>query len=129
VPINVTGDRVLGTDGAGLLATLRGVAERLGRGDAADMTALRGADLRAMDAHLDALSTVRAEVGSTANRLEAAAARLGDLELSATKLLSEVEDADVARTMIDFSTQQAALQASLKAGAQIVQTSLLDFLR
>jgi flagellin-like hook-associated protein FlgL len=31
--------------------------------------------------------------------------------------------------MIDFSIQQAAMQAGLKAGANIVQNSLLDFLR
>ncbi len=129
VPINVTGDRVLGTADAGLLATLRGIAGRLASGDPADVETLRGADLRSLDTHLDQLTAVRAEVGSTTNRLEAAGVRLGDLELSATKLLSDVEDADIAKTMIDYSTQQAALQASLKAGATIVQTSLLDFLR
>ena len=35
----------------------------------------------------------------------------------------------MAKTLIDFSSQQAAYQAALKAGASIVQTSLMDFLR
>jgi flagellin-like hook-associated protein FlgL len=35
----------------------------------------------------------------------------------------------MAKAMIDFSVQQAALQAGLKAGSQVVQNSLLDFLR
>ena len=43
--------------------------------------------------------------------------------------LSETEDADIAKTLIDFNSQQAAYQAALKAGASIVQASLLDFLR
>jgi flagellar hook-associated protein 3 FlgL len=129
LPINISGDRVLGTDGAGLLASLRGVAERMLSGSPADVETLRGADLRALDGHLDALSAIRAEVGSTANRLEAAGTRLADLELSAMKLLSSVEDADITKTVIDYSRQKAALEASLKAGATIVQTSLLDFLR
>ena len=33
------------------------------------------------------------------------------------------------KAMIDFSIQQAALQAGLQAGSRIVQNSLLDFLR
>jgi flagellar hook-associated protein 3 FlgL len=47
----------------------------------------------------------------------------------ALRVLSDNEDADMAKAMIDFSIQQAALQAGLKAGAQVVQNSLLDFLR
>ena len=39
------------------------------------------------------------------------------------------EDADIAKTMIDYTTQQSAMTAGLKAGASIVQNSLLDFLR
>ena len=42
--------------------------------------------------------------------------------------LSEVEDADYARTLVTFSTQSAAFNAALKSGAQVVQPSLLDFL-
>jgi flagellar hook-associated protein 3 FlgL len=35
----------------------------------------------------------------------------------------------MARTLVDFSTQQAVYQSALNAGARIVQSSLLDFLR
>jgi flagellin-like hook-associated protein FlgL len=34
----------------------------------------------------------------------------------------------MATVAINFSTEQAAYQAALKAGANIVQSSLLDFL-
>ena len=34
----------------------------------------------------------------------------------------------MAETITEYSTQQAAYSAALKAGANIVQTSLLDFL-
>jgi flagellar hook-associated protein 3 FlgL len=54
--------------------------------------------------------------------------RLDQLAGTTTEQLSNVEDADVAQTYIDFSTQQAAYQAALKAGATIVQASLMDFL-
>ena len=35
----------------------------------------------------------------------------------------------MAQTITEYTTQQAAYSAALKAGANIVQSSLLDFLR
>ena len=43
--------------------------------------------------------------------------------------LSKTEDADIAETLIELNSQTAAYQAALRAGASIVQTSLMDFLR
>ena len=71
----------------------------------------------------------RAVVGATSNRLEVAGSRLLELEESAQGLLSETEDADMAKAMIDFSMQQSDYQSALKTGANIVQASLLDLLR
>ena len=50
-------------------------------------------------------------------------------ERARPKQLSNTEDADIAKTMIDFNSQSAAYQAALQAGANIVQSSLMDFLR
>ena len=72
---------------------------------------------------------VRALNGARENRLEAALSRLGEVEESTLKQLSETEDADIAKTLIEFSSQQAAYQAALKAGASIIHPSLMDFLR
>jgi flagellar hook-associated protein 3 FlgL len=68
-------------------------------------------------------------VGATTNRLEAADARLQQVEETTTKLLSDVQDADMAKTFIDFSMQQNVYQSALRAGSNIIQQSLLDFLR
>ena len=35
----------------------------------------------------------------------------------------------MAKTLIDLTTQQSVYQAALQSGAQIIQPSLLDFLR
>jgi flagellar hook-associated protein 3 FlgL len=35
----------------------------------------------------------------------------------------------MAQTLIDFNSQSAAYQSALRAGASIVQTSLMDFLK
>jgi flagellar hook-associated protein 3 FlgL len=126
--INVTGDEVLGAGApnGGLLEVLRRAAADLRAGNG---PALRGDDLTALDANLDHLLEVRARNGARAGRVESAQGRLSQLEEASVSQLSATEDADMAKTLMDFSTQQAAYQAALKAGANIVQASLMDFLR
>jgi len=132
VPINSDVSSLLGNgqsaaDGK-LLDTLRTISANLRGGTTADGNALRTTDLTSIDANLDTLNGLRADVGARTNRLAMAASRLPSLEQNATQQLSDTEDADVAKTMIDYSTQQAAYTAALRAGATIVQSSLLDFL-
>ncbi len=94
-----------------------------------DTTALQGTDLTRLDDRLDDLLDVRALNGARTNRMEAALGRLDELHEASISQLSETEDVDIARVMIDFSSQQAAYQAALRASANIVQASLMDFLR
>jgi flagellar hook-associated protein 3 FlgL len=135
VPVNVHGADFLGGDPTVtqpdglLLTTLRGIATHLRGGTPADAGALRGADIQALDRNLDNINSIRATVGATTNRLETATLRLRELEETSTEDLSKVEDADMAKTLTDFSLQQAVYQSALKTGASIVQNSLLDFLR
>jgi flagellar hook-associated protein 3 FlgL len=128
--INILGDSVLGNGQAAgdnkLLNVLRDVADHLQAGDTAS---LRGTDLTRLSTNLDSLLGVRADNGSLSNRLEAADGRLAQIEEQQTSLLSDTEDADIAKTLIDFNSQSAAYQAALKAGANIMQPSLMDFLR
>jgi flagellar hook-associated protein 3 FlgL len=128
--VNAVASDVLGNGSDGkLLAVLRGISAHLKSGTAADANSLRTTDLASLDASGDTLSAVRAAVGATANRLQTAQARLQEVEETNTKLLSDIEDADMAKTMVDYSMQQSAYQAALRSGANIVQASLLDFLR
>jgi flagellar hook-associated protein 3 FlgL len=135
LPVNVRGANFLGGDPAVpqpdglLLTTLRDIATHLRGGTPADAAALRGTDLQALDRNLDNVTAIRATVGATTNRLETATLRLRELEEASSENLSKVEDADMAKTLTDFSLQQAVYQSALKTGANIVQSSLLDFLR
>jgi len=122
--INVTGDAVVGDASNGLIKTLRDVWAHL---QANDVNAL-SQDLGRLDAVHERVVTARSDVGARTNRLDAAQARLAELEETTTSLLSNTEDADMAKTLIDASTQQAVYQSALRAGAEIVQSSLLDFL-
>jgi len=132
IPINTDIRGLLGDGQAAgddkLLNTLRDISDHLRGGTAADAGALRGTDLQRLDANLDVLNGIRADVGARTNRLAIAGSRLSGLSLNSTKLLSDVEDADMAQTITQYTTQQAAYSAALKSGANIVQSSLLDFL-
>jgi flagellar hook-associated protein 3 FlgL len=133
VPIQVdaNGTEVLGgtpTSTGNMLGVLRDIAAHLRSTNPADTAQLGTQDLRNLDGQIDNLLGVRARIGAGMNRLETAQSRLGELEEATTSLLSNVEDADMAKTMIDFSTQQAVYQSALNVGARIIQPSLLDFL-
>ncbi len=109
-----------------LLHVLRDVSDHLKANDGA---ALRGGDLKRLESALEQVIDARAVNGARSNRLEAAASRLAELEQSTLGQISDVEDVDIAKALIDFNSQQAGYQAALRAGANIVQSSLMDFLR
>jgi flagellar hook-associated protein 3 FlgL len=125
VQVNVVGSSLLGSGQAAadgkLLNVLRDLSDHLKSGTVASMNTLRTTDIKAIDTNLDAISQARATVGATTNRLESANGRLQEVEESLTKLLSDVEDADMAKTYTDFSMQQSVYQSALRAGSNIVQ--------
>ena len=130
VAINARASDVLGSGGSDgkLISVLRGISAHLRGNTPADLTALGSTDLKAIDASFDTVLSTRAQVGAVVNRLSAAGDRLAELEEGSRGLLSKTEDADMAKTLIDYSTQQAVYQSALKAGAGVVQSSLMDFL-
>jgi len=100
------------------------------------MNALRDDDqegtgmlLQNLDDAMQHLLNYRAAVGARAIRLEGTHSRLIDLDMSFTKLLSEVEDADISRLITDLATYENNYRASLIASARLIQPTLLDFLR
>jgi flagellar hook-associated protein 3 FlgL len=76
---------------------------------------------------LDAVNLSRAEVGAKVNRIQLLQQQAQTNELGLTSRLSDVKDTDMAQAITDFSMAQATYQASLKAAAQAIQPSLLDY--
>jgi len=127
VPYNVVGSNVIG-DGAtagSLIASLRQISSDLRAGNT---SALQNGDLTALDAANDNVTSAQATVGAVSDRLTTALSRLQQIQESTTSLLSDTEDADVSQVMVDLTQEQTVYQAALKAGADIVQPSLMDFL-
>ncbi len=111
-----------------LLDTLRTIAKDLRGGTAEDREALGTTDLKNLDANLQTLGQLQATAGSATDQLQTALARNEDLQTSITEALANTEDTNVANTSIAYSNEQAAYAAALRAGATIVQESLLNFL-
>ena len=78
---------------------------------------------------LQHLLNQRAVVGARGVRLESTDIRLINRDLGFIKLLSDVEDADLAKLVIQLATYENNYQAALMASARIIQPTLLQFLR
>jgi flagellar hook-associated protein 3 FlgL len=112
-----------------LLDTLRTITKNLREGTAESRTELSTTDLKNLDGNMEALIQVQATAGSTTDQLRSASTRIESLEVSMTKALSNTYDANIAQVSIEYSNEQAAYSAALRAGANIIQESLLNFLR
>jgi flagellar hook-associated protein 3 FlgL len=112
-----------------LLATLKNIADHLRSNTVTDRNALRNGDLKNLSDNLDTLNQSRATLGAVQARLDSAKSRLADVETTTTKMLSETEDTDLAKAVLELTNQQNTYSAALRSGASIIQPSLLDFLR
>ncbi|QGU00433.1 Flagellar hook-associated protein FlgL [Candidatus Syntrophocurvum alkaliphilum] len=114
------------TDGKeGVFDLLDGLVESIREGDSDAMDKALG-DL---DVKIDDLLSARSTIGARVNRLELQKNRLEDTQISYNELLSQTEDADMAKVIMELKMQENVYRASLSAGARIIQPSLVDFLR
>jgi flagellar hook-associated protein 3 FlgL len=112
-----------------LLDTLQTISEHLRGGTSEDVSALGSSDLKKLEANIETLTELQANAGSVTDQLQTAASRIESLQSSITAGLSNTEDANIAETSIAYSNEQAAYEAALRAGATIIQESLLQFLQ
>lgn len=127
VQVNITGDQAFGTlfsGYSGSTGLIDKVVTDLRSGDTNALTS----DLSALDTAAQQMSSAHSLVGARYNRLQSMQS-VANAHLDATtQALSNAEDIDLPKTIIDLQLQQTAYQAALGATAKIVQPSLLDFL-
>jgi flagellar hook-associated protein 3 FlgL len=88
-----------------------------------------GGSLTRIDALSKQMLGALADVGTRYGRVEGALTTLTDANLNNTAALSEVENVDIAKAIVDLQMAEVAHQAALGATARVLQPSLLDFLR
>jgi len=93
-----------------------------------DIESLRE-DLNSIDEAAEKIYNTQAILGSKLNRIEAASTRADGDIISFSEFLSNAEDVDSAEAIMDYQRDLLTLQATLQAGARIMQPTLADFLR
>lgn len=86
------------------------------------------ADLEKLDVALDRLLGAAASVGARSARMEAAGQVNTDLQLTLASQLVDVEDIDLAKTIMELNQTEVGYKAALQATAQVIQPTLVDFL-
>jgi flagellar hook-associated protein 3 FlgL len=98
-------------------------------GIATNDTTVMQTSLDQVDSALDAINVSRSQMGAKINRLSFLDQRQSAVEVNLTGLLSDTKDVDMAYALTNFAMAQNVYSASLKAGAQAIQPSLLDYLK
>ncbi|SFA44389.1 flagellar hook-associated protein 3 FlgL [Parageobacillus thermantarcticus] len=135
IPVNVDPTKVFSYDrnfaspqpGNGLFSDLKLLEQALNN------PSTSGKDLSQylsyIDSHINNFLNARAELGARLNRIELMESRIDQQEVIANRMLSDNEDADIERVIMDLKTQESVHRAALGVGARIIQPTLLDFLR
>ena len=122
VQVNVPGDSVF----TPVLANLKALQNDLSLGQSETVSKT---DLANLDTQITNVLSVRADVGAKIQRLTQKSTDYDVTKDNLTKLISGIEDADYAKTVVEFQTAQTSYQAAIQTTAKIFQSSLLDFLK
>lgn len=99
-------------------------------------TALRNSDHEAINASLDKIDIeidnfleLRSQLGARTNRMRTIYDQLDNSIINLKQTLSQIQDVDMAAAIMEFNSVQNTFRAALSVGAQIIQPSLVDFIR
>ncbi|MBB3676500.1 flagellar hook-associated protein FlgL [Modestobacter versicolor] len=132
IRVDITGLEAFGvTSAAGVTPVTRDLFQIVG--DIADHVvndpAKLAADMTALDAALGGMLKAATDIGTRTNRMETAKQVNADLQLTLTSRSADIENVDLAKTIMNLQMQQTGYEAALGATAKAIQPTLLDFLR
>lgn len=123
IQVNMSGDEIFDDmlKGSG---NIEGLVKALDE-DSSDI----GDYIGKVDEYIDKLLASRAKIGAKQNRIELMDDRLQQQEVFSTRILSDNEDVDMEKVIMEMTTQESVHRAALSVGSRIIQPSLMDFLR
>jgi flagellar hook-associated protein 3 FlgL len=124
VQVDASGPATFGTGGSGLFTVLANVSRSL-RSDPSTL----GGNLDMLGPAMDRLQAQLADVGARYNQIDGLDRAATDRGMVIQGQLSEVEDIDLPKTIMELQLQQTAYQVALGATARVIQPSLQQFLR
>lgn len=99
-------------------------------------TAMREGDAESINTGLEnldkasnLLTSTLSDVGARYNRVTQMKQSAEDRLMSVSSQLSDIEDVDLPKAIMELQLQQTSYQAALAATAKVIQPSLIDFLR
>lgn len=125
IPISVKGFSLFGDSDTGVFATLDKLKEALTSNNTEDINAT----FDDLDTNINNVINQRADLGARNNRVTAIQSQLDSTSYNLQKSLSDVQSADIAQTITEYTNQQTTYKAALSIGAQIIQLSLVDYLK
>ncbi|MGD1058360.1 MAG: flagellar hook-associated protein FlgL [Solirubrobacteraceae bacterium] len=111
-----------------LLDTLRTIAKNM-RGGSEGQALLGTTDLEKLDANIETLTQLQAASGSATDQLQTALDRNEQLQTTISASLANTDATNIPEASVQYANEQASYEAALRAGATIVQESLLNFLQ
>lgn len=120
--VNINADRIFSQESFDFIDSIQAGFENN------DVESLQQLSTQVND-YLSTLSAERSELGARNNRLELIENRIASQEITASRMISDNEDADIEKVITDLTIQESVHRASLSVGAKLIQPTLLDFLR
>jgi flagellar hook-associated protein 3 FlgL len=125
VRVDATGPEAFGSGDTQLFTVLKDLSDSIRAGDT---TAMQD-NLKKLDTASNIMKTTHSDIGARYNRLTQMKQSAHDRLLTVTSQLSDIEDVDLPKTIMEMQLQQTSYQAALAASAKVIQPSLIDFLR
>lgn len=125
IPVSVNGQALFGDNTTGILATLSNLSTALRTNDTTTVSNLLGS----IDSNMDNVIAMRSDLGARINRMTSIQSQLDSTSINLQQNLSGIQDADMAKTITDFTSQQNVYKSALSVGAKIIQPSLVDFMQ
>jgi flagellar hook-associated protein 3 FlgL len=125
IRVDITGPEAFGDPASGkdLFAVVANIANHVGNGAALTT------DLSDLDKVISGMTTAAADIGTRAARMDNAASVNASQQLTLQAKLSDTEDVDLPKTIMELQMQQTGYQAALSVTAKSLQPTLVDFLR
>jgi flagellar hook-associated protein 3 FlgL len=122
--VNLTGEQIF-IDGENSFQVLADLKTALTNNDPNAINAL----LPRLDNALNQMLKLEASLGAEVQRVETTIRRLDDLEVNLMSRISNNDDTDMPRALVDLQNANNLYEAALKASASLFNSSLLDYLR
>ena len=123
MPLNINGQEIFGDENGGIFATLKQLNDALANPDM-DIQAISDC-ITPVQNGIKNITSAQAVITSRVQRLDATSSINDNVTLGITEMKSNLEDTDLAEAATQLMMYQTALQASLQAGATIMQQATL----